>query len=469
MSLTISKFKQLFTGAINRLITSKMSDTISILDFTGVDSTGVSDSTAGIQAALDAAVLQHKTLYFPAGTYLVSALTYTAGLGLRLQGESSSQYTGTASGSVLKHTGSGALLTVDGSAGQANTIFDGLTFVGNTNSQHAITYTKATFITLQNCTFRDFTNATASAVYFTYPTPGQFTGVVKILNCNWVFCTVGVFADKVSFNYYVFHTDSFLACGNAIKMGVATVAFDSSKVAITQCQFEGNTGYDIYSAGGAQALSIDDNYFEQPVGGSASQCIYIDNNVSSTVNSAISICRNFFAKQLLNANNSVIFAGQTYNLTVKDNFNAYGGSNDRFFVDGPSTSGGSKNWDVDVCASSSTVTPYPNRIDSIVWSLNNRYPTNFWDAKAWVRFAGASGNILDSYGVASVVRNSTGNYTVTLSKAMTNVNYTTSITSVATLGVEGNSRTTTVIPVLTYNLSAAATDPTDVAVVVFGR
>ena len=43
--------------------------------------------------------------------------------------------------------------------------------------------------------------------------------------------------------------------------------------------------------------------------------------------------------------------------------------------------------------------------------------------KAWANFAGASGAIAASSGVTSVVRNSAGNYTVTLSTALTDANY----------------------------------------------
>lgn len=42
---------------------------------------------------------------------------------------------------------------------------------------------------------------------------------------------------------------------------------------------------------------------------------------------------------------------------------------------------------------------------------------------AWVNFNGTNGAIRDSFNVASVVRNSTGNYTVTFNVAMDNANY----------------------------------------------
>lgn len=61
------------TGAGARSYGSKFGDTISVLDFSGVDPTGATDSTTGINAALTA--VENNTLYFPCGTYSVSTLT----------------------------------------------------------------------------------------------------------------------------------------------------------------------------------------------------------------------------------------------------------------------------------------------------------------------------------------------------------------------------------------------------------
>lgn len=46
-----------------------------VLDYPGVDPTGVTESTAGIQAAFDAAD-QHGTVYLPPGTYLTDTINY---------------------------------------------------------------------------------------------------------------------------------------------------------------------------------------------------------------------------------------------------------------------------------------------------------------------------------------------------------------------------------------------------------
>lgn len=50
-------------------------------------------------------------------------------------------------------------------------------------------------------------------------------------------------------------------------------------------------------------------------------------------------------------------------------------------------------------------------------------------AKAWVRFAGASGAITKAFNVSSVTRNATGDYTVAFSTAMPDANYSALATS----------------------------------------
>lgn len=77
-------FKQSGTGAVARTALEKMRETLSVLDF-GADNTGATDSTAAIQAALDAAAadpLAIKPVYIPAGIYKVSRLVLPRGTNL---------------------------------------------------------------------------------------------------------------------------------------------------------------------------------------------------------------------------------------------------------------------------------------------------------------------------------------------------------------------------------------------------
>jgi hypothetical protein len=67
--MTIAKYKATGTGAVNRDITAKFGEYVSVKDF-GAVGDGVADDTAAIQAAINAMFTAGGgTLYFPAGNY----------------------------------------------------------------------------------------------------------------------------------------------------------------------------------------------------------------------------------------------------------------------------------------------------------------------------------------------------------------------------------------------------------------
>ena len=80
-------------------------------------------------------------------------------------------------------------------------------------------------------------------------------------------------------------------------------------------------------------------------------------------------------------------------------------------------------------------------------------------AKAWINFAGAGTSINDSLGMSSLGDNATGKYTITMSSAMANTNYSVSF-GIQELGAQNNHATvlrsdvtitTTVFGVATYS------------------
>jgi hypothetical protein len=94
------------TGAVATTVQTKLRESVSVLDF-GADPTGVSDSTAEIQAAIDSLGTTGGTVFFPKGTYAIStAIAITTdnvnlvGVGTAL-GASGASITG---GSVIKVT-----------------------------------------------------------------------------------------------------------------------------------------------------------------------------------------------------------------------------------------------------------------------------------------------------------------------------------------------------------------------------
>ena len=70
------------TGAAARTVHQKLQESVSILDFTGVDPTGATDSTAGIQAALNCG----GRVFVPRGTYKFTNLTLSVA-GTTLEGD----------------------------------------------------------------------------------------------------------------------------------------------------------------------------------------------------------------------------------------------------------------------------------------------------------------------------------------------------------------------------------------------
>jgi hypothetical protein len=103
-------------------------------------------------------------------------------------------------------------------------------------------------------------------------------------------------------------------------------------------------------------------------------------------------------------------------------------------------------------------------------------------AKAWARFSGASGTINGSYNISSVVRNSTGQYTVNFTNAMANANY--SVMSSASPNAAGSvngglnvmftsggaalvTPTTSAFQFICYSVSVANIDPNWVCIAVF--
>jgi hypothetical protein len=90
-----------------------------------------------------------------------------------------------------------------------------------------------------------------------------------------------------------------------------------------------------------------------------------------------------------------------------------------------------------------------------------------YSARAWVKFAGASGTISVSANVTSVTRNSTGNYTVNFTTAMPTTSYA-HIVTVENSGtyaatVSGASTTSASSTIIVFNTSnGAANDPPNV-------
>jgi hypothetical protein len=71
-----------FTGGVTETVAAKLAQTVSVLDF-GADPTGVADSTAAIQAAINAG---NNAIFLPEGVYLISSITINNAVTLRGSG-----------------------------------------------------------------------------------------------------------------------------------------------------------------------------------------------------------------------------------------------------------------------------------------------------------------------------------------------------------------------------------------------
>lgn len=97
--LSLTSFLQSGAGAVTRTAQNKMRDVFNVKDF-GALGDGLNDDTAEIQAAIDALeAIGGGTLFFPYGTYLITA-TLTVNKGVRLVGEGQINDTTSSSGVV---------------------------------------------------------------------------------------------------------------------------------------------------------------------------------------------------------------------------------------------------------------------------------------------------------------------------------------------------------------------------------
>lgn len=79
-------YNQGSTGAVNRTVTSKLQESVSVADF-GAVGDGTTDDTIAIQNAINALISTGGQLYFPAGTYKITAtLNYISTINADLSG-----------------------------------------------------------------------------------------------------------------------------------------------------------------------------------------------------------------------------------------------------------------------------------------------------------------------------------------------------------------------------------------------
>lgn len=123
---------------------------------------------------------------------------------------------------------------------------------------------------------------------------------------------------------------------------------------------------------------------------------------------------------------------------------------------------------VDYSQNTPIVAAWLNDVNKGVYNADGTHNVAAQTPFAWVRFNGTTGTIIASTNIVSVVRNSTGSYTinyaVTLPQATNCYSIATNLTGFSTIALE----TTSSVSISTANTSNLATDPTIVCVQIFG-
>lgn len=175
-----------YTGGVERTVTSRLNDSVSVKDF-GAVGDGVTNDTTAITNAITALVAAGGgTVWFPKGNYVVSTAIQipktNEGTALLLKGAGCGS-------TRITFSGTGYLFTIgDGNVvlSAFHTVIEDIGMYGaNTTPTGAVRLNSAYFWQIKDCIIRDFTNASGVGVLAVAGTPnyhGCITGT-QFRNC----------------------------------------------------------------------------------------------------------------------------------------------------------------------------------------------------------------------------------------------------------------------------------------------
>lgn len=192
------------TGAVGRTVAAKLLDVVSVLDFSGVDPTGTTDSAAGIQAAIDSLGTGGGRVLFPPGIYKVGTTLFIGNgttsvastvWGIFLEGTGSpplpagmfSGFPSTGGVKLLWAGGAFPLISVRGPLngwGVINMYLDGASL-----ATRAISVTSASYGQNRNLALTNFVDA---AVYETTLASFAGFGLANTMHNHWANLSINV-------------------------------------------------------------------------------------------------------------------------------------------------------------------------------------------------------------------------------------------------------------------------------------
>jgi len=305
MTTLIPKYYQGSSGSVNRAINLKLAEVVSVLDF-GADSTGATNCYAAVQAALNTG----KSIYFPAGTYLINT-TVTPLANQKIFGAGMGQ-------TIINSVAQSAVTNIFTITANNVSITD-LTININTNGQtqiRAFTFGTGTVTTvvgfyMNNVTINGITAVAGNVGFYinncnlsnVYINNSQFklllfgfykgNGDTSIqLNHNWAGCYFTSCTDCININSNVSAwsdvtvTDCFFY--NINQYSVSFAGSTCGRATVTGCHFVTTSVEAIHIEAGASGISIVGNQFSNCSNTGVNGNIHIidgSNNITITGNS----------------------------------------------------------------------------------------------------------------------------------------------------------------------------------------